>query len=344
MTVFDGPPGQDTIAAARAGAERQRLRWPSLGFGGGSAFVGSTGEIEAVELLFYAWSRGLRYFDTAPFYGHGLSEHRFGAALRHYPRDDFVLSTKVGRMLRPDPAATRRGGRLSFAVEYDYGYDAVMRSVEDSLQRLGLARIDIAYVHDLSPQWQGDAYARCFRDAVDGGFRALAKLRSEGTLRAIGAGMKDVDALLRIVDAADVDCVMLAGGYTLLEQGALAQLLPRCEARGVDVVLASPFNSGILASGAVAGASYFYAPAPPDVVARAQRIEAVCARHDVPLGAAALQFPLAHPAIASVVAGFRTKTEVDTNLRWLDTRIPPALWSELRAEGLIAREAAVTDA
>ena len=323
------------------GLPRSPLPWPALGFGGGSAFVGGAGEADAPELMRHAWSRGFRYFDTAPFYGLGLSEHRFGAALRQHARDDFLLSTKVGRMLRPDRAAPRRDDRLPFEVAFDFGYDAVLRSVEDSLQRLGLARIDIAYLHDLSPGWHGDEYERRFADAMDGGFRALDRLRSEGTLRAIGAGMKDVDALLRIAQAGDFDCLMLAGGYTLLEQAALARLLPYCMAHAIAVVLASPFNSGILAVGPVEGASYFYAPAAPAIVERTRRLASVCARHGVPLGAAALQFPLTHPAIVSVVAGYRTQAEVDTNLRWHAWPIPTALWDELRAEALIPRDAPV---
>jgi len=323
-------------ASPSAAPPRSSIPWPALGFGGGSAFVGGVDEIGALELMHYAWSRGFRYFDTAPFYGHGLSEHRFGAALRTYARDDFLLSTKVGRMLRPDRAMPRHNDRLPFDIVFDYGYDAVMRSVEDSLQRLGVARIDIAYVHDLSPRLHGEAFERRFRDAMDGGYRALDQLRSEGVLRAIGAGMKDVDVLLRIVQAGDFDCLMLAGGYTLLEQASLTHLLPYCLEHGVAVVLASPFNSGILAVGPVDGASYFYAPAEPAILERARRIEAVCARHGVPLGAAALQFPLTHPAIVSVVAGYRTKAEVDTNLRWREWRVPVALWDELRAEALVA--------
>lgn len=318
------------------------ISWPALGFGGGSSFVVGLGEIEALELMQFAWSRGFRYFDTAPFYGYGLSEHRFGAALRHHARDDFVLSTKVGRMLRPNRALPRHDGRLPFDIAYDYSYDGVMRSVEHSLQRLGLARIDIAYLHDLTPSWHGDDYDQRFREAMDGGFRALDQLRSEGVLRAIGAGMKDVDVLLRLAQAGDFDCLMLAGGYTLLEQAALSRLLPYCLEHAIAVVHASPFNSGILAVGAIDGASYFYAPATPEILDRTRRIEAVCARFGVPLGAAALRFPLTHPAIVSVVAGYRSKTDVDTNLRWHEWGIPAALWDELRAEALIPRDAPVS--
>ena len=210
-----------------------------------------------------------------------------------------------------------------------------MRSIEDSLQRLGLARIDIAYVHDVSPQWHGDDYERRFAEVIDGGYRALDRLRSEGVIRAVGVGVKDWDVCLRFAKAADFDCFMLAGGYTLLEQESNAEFLPHCIARGIDVVLASPFNSGILATGASEGAKYFYAPAPPPIVERVRRLSAICTRHEVPLGAVALQFPLAHPAIVSVVAGYRSIEEIDTNLRWLEWPVPRALWDELRAEALL---------
>jgi D-threo-aldose 1-dehydrogenase len=322
------------------GRERSEgVDWPKLGFGGGSAFVGAGGEADSARLIAHAWSRGFRYFDTAPFYGHGLSEHRFGAALRARERDAFLLSTKVGRMLRPNRAAEPSATRLPFVVVYDYGHDGVLRSIEDSLQRLGLARIDIAYLHDPSPKWHGADFERRYRDAVDGGYRALDRLRSVGTLRAIGVGVKDIDVLVRFARDGDSDCFMLAGGYTLLEQGSLDELLPLCATKRIDVVLASPFNSGILARGPVEGATFFYAPAPPDVAGRARRIEAVCKRHGVPLGAAALQFPFGHPQIVSAVAGYSSVEEVDTNLRWLEWPISAALWDELKAEHLIRADA-----
>jgi D-threo-aldose 1-dehydrogenase len=334
--MIEAAPVQDPPRAA--------IEWPSLGFGGGSAFVGAAGEAESSALLANAWSRGFRYFDTAPFYGHGLSEHRFGAGLRHTPRDAFLLSTKVGRMLRPDANAKPSASALPFDVVYDYSYDGVMRSIEDSLQRLGLARIDIVYLHDVSPKWHGADYERRFREAIEGGYRALDRLRSDGVIRAIGVGVKDWDVCLRFARTADFDCFMLAGGYTLLEQGSLDEFLPYCVAHDIDVVLASPFNSGILASGPVEGAPYFYAPAPPPIVERARKLSAVCERHGVPLGAAALQFPLAHPAIVSVVAGYRSTAEVDTNLRWQEQPIPAALWDELKAERLLRADAPIPSA
>lgn len=329
------------LAAPKLAAPRTAIDWPTSGFGGGSAFVGAAGEAASAALLDHAWSRGFRYFDTAPFYGHGLSEHRFGAGLRHRPRDVFVLSTKVGRMLRPDPKALPSDAALPFEVVYDYSYDGVMRSIDDSLQRLGLARIDIAYLHDVSPKWHGADYDRRFAEAIDGGYRALDRLRSNGVIRAIGVGVKDWGVCLRFAQAADFDCFMLAGGYTLLEQGSLDEFLPYCVAHGINVVLASPFNSGILASGPVEGASYFYAPAPPPIVERARKLSAVCGRHGIPLGAVALQFPLAHPAIVCVVAGYRSTAEVDTNGRWRDWPIPPALWDDLKAERLLRADAPV---
>jgi D-threo-aldose 1-dehydrogenase len=329
-----------TQADATLVTARTAVDWPTLGFGGGSAFLGAAGEAESAALLDHAWSRGFRYFDTAPFYGHGLSEHRYGAGLRHHSRDAYLLSTKVGRMLRPNPRAPASRTALPFDVVYDYGYDGVMRSIEDSLQRLGTSRIDIVYLHDVSPQWHGDDYDRRFAEALDG-YRALDRLRSEGVIRAVGVGVKDWEVCLRFAQAADFDCFMLAGGYTLLEQGSMEAFLPHCVARGIRVVLASPFNSGILATGASESATYFYAPAPPPIVERVRKLSAICQRHAVPLGAVALQFPLAHPAIVSVVAGYRSIAEIDTNLSWLAWPVPRALWEELRSERLLPADAPV---
>jgi D-threo-aldose 1-dehydrogenase len=316
-------------------ALRNGLKLPRLGFGGGSVFC-AVPEIEAAGLMDHAYNKGFRYFDTAPFYGHGLSEHRFGASFRERPRDEFLLSTKVGRLLVPEPSSASEPARLPFSIAYDYSYDAVMRSFEHSLQRLGLARIDIVYLHDVSPRWLGEAYEARFREAMEGGYRALDRLRAEGTIRAIGVGVKDWDVCLRFARAGDFDLFMLAGGYTLLEHTALREFLPECQARDIAVVVASPFNSGILATGAVDGASFFYQAAPPDILARTRKLEAVCVRHGVPLGAAALQFALAHPAVAGVVCGYARLAEIETNIAWADLPIPAALWDDLRAEGLIS--------
>ena len=321
-------------------ALRNGLKLPRLGFGGGSVFC-VVPEIEAAGLLDHAWEKGFRYFDTAPFYGHGLSEHRFGMKLREHARDEFLLSTKVGRLLVPEPLAAPEPAKLPFSIGYDYTYDGVMRSFEHSLQRLGLARIDIAYIHDVSPRWQGEAYDSRFREAMEGGYRALDRLRAEGTIRAIGVGVKDWDVCLRFARAGDFDLFMLAGGYTLLEHTALNEFLPECEKRGIAVVVASPFNSGILATGAVDGASFFYSAAPPDILARTRQLEAICGRHGVPLGAAALQFALAHPAVVGVVCGYARLAEIETNIAWADFPIPAALWDDMKAEGMIAAGAPV---
>ncbi|HJU23915.1 MAG TPA: aldo/keto reductase [Casimicrobiaceae bacterium] len=311
---------------------------PRLGYGGGSLFRVRE-EQEAARLLSYAYDRGFRYFDVAPLYASGLGEHWFGAALRQRDRDEFVLSTKVGRRLRPACATPAPEDRLSFDFWYDYSYDGTIRSLEDSLQRLGLCRVDIVFIHDVNPHWQGDDYERRFDEAMLGAYRALERLRSEGTVRAIGVGVKGADVCLRFARAGDFDFFMLAGGYTLLEHAALDEFLPYCSQNGIGVVVASPFNSGILATGAVQGARYFYSPPSAEIVERTKRLEAICARHRVPLGAAALQFALAHPAVVSAVCGYRSVAEVDTNLAWSTLPIPMALWDELKASDLIPRDA-----
>lgn len=281
---------------------------------------------------------GIQHFDTAPFYGHGLSEHRIGECLRGVPRSAYVLSTKVGRLLRPDPAARTPGtfsSTLPFDIAYDYSYDAAMRSIEDSLQRLGLSHIDIVYIHDITPKWAGTELESRYRQAMAGAYRALDRLRSEGSIGAIGVGVNDVDVLMRFAVDGDFDVFMLAGRYTLLDTTALPQLLPLCEKRGIGITLAAPLASGILATGAVPGAKYWYADAPPEVMERVRRMEACCSRHGVPLRAAALQFPLAHPALRSVVVGMRSALEVVNNAEALRTTVPASLWQELRADGLI---------
>jgi len=317
-----------------------KLALPRMGFGGGSLHPVAR-ERDAADLLLAAYDRGFRYFDTAPLYATGLAEHWFGAALRQRPRDEFILSTKVGRLLRPRCRTPAPTDRLPFEYQYDYSYDGAMRSLDDSLQRLGLCRVDIAFIHDVNPRWQGEDYERRFAEAMNGAYPALERLRGDGTLRAIGVGVKGADVCLRFAREGRFDYFMLAGGYTLLEHAALDDLLPHCERSGIGVVVASPFNSGILATGAVPGATFFYTEAPPAVVERVTALQSVCNRHDVPLGAAALQFTLAHPAVVCAVCGYRNAMEVETNLRWLNWRIPRALWDELRDQGLIAAHAPV---
>jgi len=328
-------------AATRRRIGRTALDVSQLGFGTapfGQLFadVPDAATREAVDV---ACASGISYFDTAPFYGHGLSEHRLGEALRGRPRDSFVLSTKVGRLLRPHRDAGRSPGpfatTLPFDLEYDYSYDGAMRSIEDSCQRLGMARIDVVFIHDVTVKWRGERFEQSYSQSVDGAFKALAGLRAAGTIGAIGVGINDVDTLIRYATDADFDCFMLAGRYTLLDTTALDRLLPLCMAKQISILLAAPYNSGILATGAVPGAKYWYADAPQDILERVRRIEAVCARHGTTLQAAATQFPLAHPAVASVAAGYRSPAEVRAALAACDVPIPPEFWRELRAGDLV---------
>jgi D-threo-aldose 1-dehydrogenase len=292
-----------------------------------------------------SYDAGIRLFDTAPLYGFGLSEHRLGAALRDKPRDSFVLSTKVGRMLEPrHPSSLDHGqfeGSLPFAEVYDYGYDGVMRSIEDSLQRIGTYRIDILLVHDLDVWTHGSEEARVERIQafMAGGYRAMLKLREEGTVKAIGAGVNETAACQDLAERGDFDCFLLAGRYTLLEQAPLDGFLPLCERRNIALLIGGAYNTGILATGAVEGAYFQYAPAPPEIMARVRRIEAVCARHDVRLPTAALQFPLGHPAVASVVVGMRAQSEVAMNREIFASDMAADFWAELKAEGLLREDA-----
>ena len=286
---------------------------------------------------------GLRYFDTAPFYGLGLAEHRLGMCLRAVDRRELVLSTKVGRLLQPlkGAAAGPVDGRYPFEVAFDYSYEGTMRSIEHSLQRLGTNAIDIVLIHDVNRRWQGERVEQRYAEAMQGAHRALVDLRSAGVIKAFGVGVNDWSILLRFAADGDFDCFMLAGRYTLLDHTALETFLPDCLRRGISVLMAAPFNSGILATGATAGATFFYQAADPEILERTRRIEAVGARHGVALAAAALQFPLAHPAVASVVTGMRSAREVTDNLAHCRASIPPAFWDELKHEQLIASSAPV---
>jgi D-threo-aldose 1-dehydrogenase len=255
--------------------------------------------------------------------------------MRWIPRDEWVLSTKVGRLLRPRRTAvedTDRRDPLPFDPVYDYSYDGVMRSFEDSLQRLGLARIDVLYVHDIGAMQHGrEAHPGLMRALRDGGYRALEELRAAGTVRAIGVGVNEREVLLEALEWGEWDAFLLAGRYTLLEQAPLDDLLPKCEKAGTSVVVGGPLNSGILAG----RDTWNYKAAPPEIVARVNAIEAVCDRHRVPLAAAALQFPLAHPAVAAIIPGPRNVEEFHANVRLLRHPIPAALWADLRAAGLL---------
>lgn len=297
----------------------------------------------ADDMIRHAWDAGVRFYDTAPMYGHGLAELRLGHALRWKKRDEFVLASKVGRVLH----AARRS-EIDFApwsnaapnrMAFDYSYDGTMRSFEDSLQRLGLERIDMLFIHDVDRFTQGDAQPELFAQAMDGCWRALERLRAEGVVKAIGVGVNEWEVCHQALTMRDFDCFLLAGRYTLLEQDALDAFLPLCEARGAAVLVGGGFNSGILATGAVPGAKYNYAPAPPEIMERVARIEGVCREHDVPLPAAALQFVVAHPAIPSFCAGTRTVEQLEQNLKWFSHPIPAEFWADLKRHGLLRENA-----
>jgi D-threo-aldose 1-dehydrogenase len=271
-----------------------------------------------------AWDAGIRYFDTAPLYGFGLSEQRLGAVLQSKPREEFVISTKVGRLLRadapPEPGQAWKGTPPVNPV-FDFSYDATLRSVEESLNRLRLDRVDVLLIHDPD---------RHFEQALSGAYRALDRLRAEGTVRAIGAGMNQAEMLVRFAREADFDCFLLAGRYTLLDRTGAQDLLPLCLERGIAVVAGGVFNSGILAESG-SKLHYNYEQAPPDVISRAHWIKATCERHGVDVKAAALQFPLRHPAVASVLTGCRSVAELEENVRLFNAPIPDEVWTELGA-------------
>lgn len=320
------------------------VRVTEIGFGGaplGNLFA-AVPDADAEASLRTAWDSGCRFFDTAPLYGFGLSERRVGDALRDKPRDRFVLSTKVGRLLRPGAdQGSAFQSPMPFHAVFDYSYDGVMRSVEHSLQRLGLERIDVALIHDLAHDWLGDDYPAQLRTAMEGGYRALAELKASGQVGAIGLGVNEVSACEEAMARGDFDCFLLAGRYTLLEQGALDRFFPECERRGVSVVIGGPFNSGLLARVGKPDATYNYGAVPPEIAQRAVALLEACSRHDVPLPAAALQFPLAHPVVAAVIPGARNAAEVASHWAWARLRIPGALWDDLRASGLLHAEAPV---
>jgi D-threo-aldose 1-dehydrogenase len=326
---------------------RTGLNVTRLGFGGASigGLYRAVSDDDARAAVRRAWDLGVRLFDTAPLYGYGASERRVGGELQDEDRDAFVLSTKVGRLVRrpedippgADIDRQRFGDRddAFYVIDgperivFDYSADGVRRSLEESLVRLGLDRIDIALIHDPDDHWQA---------ALDGAYPALAKLRDEGVIRAVGSGMNQSEMLARFVRETDIDVVLLAGRYTILEQGALDELLPACLDRGVGVFAAGVMNSGVLANPGTE-ATFNYTPAPPEVVERAVRIADVCARHEVPLRAAAIQFAMAHPAMTSLVTGVRTPAHLDEYPRFATQPIPAGLWDELRAEGLIRPDA-----
>jgi len=331
-------------------ARERRFGSVALGpLGLGTAPLGNlfapVAESAAAETVRQALALGVGYIDTAPHYGNGLSEHRVGRALREVPRDRFVLSTKVGRLLSADPKAPRDQhgyvGVLPFRQRFDYSHDGVLRSIEDSLQRLGLARIDIALIHDIDAFTHGpEAQPRRFREAMEGALPALDRLRSEGVIGAVGLGVNDAGVCLQALRHGGFDGFLLAGRYTLIDQSALVELLPACAEKKAAIILGGPYNSGILAR-PIASATYDYRPASATVLRRVEALAAVCARFEVPLQAAALQFPLGHPAVVAVLPGARSPEEVAANQGFARHPIPPELWQALKKQGLLAADAPV---
>ena len=317
-----------------------------LGASGIAAMFAPLSEDAATETLETAWQGGIRVFDTAPLYGHGLSELRLGRFLRERPRRDYTLSTKVGRDLVPpygnpvDPGIWAHP--LPLRPVFDYSHDGTSRSLEQSASRLATGLPDIVHIHDVDPFTHGTAFERRFDEAVTGCYRALDELRAGGHLRAIGVGVNDAATALRFMRAVRLDVVLIAGRYTLLDQSALDELFPLAESMGIAVIAAGVFNSGVLATGSAArGATYDYAPAPAPVRARVARIEAVCAVHGVSLPAAAIAFAGSHPVIGNVLLGMREAEEAHRNLHAIGQAVPPAFWDDLKTKGLLRPDAPV---
>lgn len=322
-----------TDPAGRVPLGRTALRLSRLGLGTtalAGMFRGASDE-EAQHTLDSAWDAGLRYFDTAPQYGGGVAERRLGAALRGRERDDYVVSSKVGKLIRE--AASGSAGIFADAppheIEYDYSYDGVMRSLEATLRRTLLDRIDVLLIHDVNRKYHGDAVMERLQQTLAGACVALRRLREQGVIGAFGPAGNELDVNLRFLREADIDCIMLPQRWTPLDRSAGQELLPLCAARGVGVLAAAPFASGVLATGPVPGAMYNYAPAGPEVLELVGRFAACCAAFGIPLAAAALQFPLRHPAVASVVTSMRSPVEVAHNLELMRWPIPDALWAAL---------------
>ena len=323
----------------------------SLGFG--AAPIGnlykSVASESASQAVQWALDAGIRYFDTAPYYGLGTSETRLGAALP--VQTDAVVSSKVGRLLCPADSPSGESLRYGFAcddsldVAFDYSFDGVMRSVEASLERIGRNRIDILLAHDLGRYQHGDGYSYYLKQFLEGGYKALAELRDQGVIGALGVGVNEKEICLELLAEVDLDCLLLAGRYTLLEQSPVNDLFPLCRERNVSVILGGVFNSGILATGTKTSAvlHYDYAPAPEIIIKRVSAIEVVCAAYGVPLAAAALQFSAAHPQVTSVVLGLASPAEVETAVAMHSFEIPQEFWQQLKSSGLIAAELPVPE-
>ena len=328
--------------STRRNVGKTSLELPILGFG--AAHLGELySYLEEAELqatLDAAWSGNLRYYDTAPWYGRGKSEHRLGSFLSAKARAEFLVTTKVGRLLRRPKnlksfsRAPWLGG-YNFEVVFDYSYDGIMQSYEQSLQRLGLDRVDALVLHDLDDIFLGDTLAAHEKIFFDSGIRALEELKTSGDIKAYGMGINQAETLVTTASKLDLDFVLVAMPYTLLDQASLHTGMASCIKRGISVIIGAPFASGILVTGSKAGAKYAYGNASPEIQAKVRGIESVCKAHGVAMPAAALQFPMAHPAVVSIIPGAARASEVTQNIAAFDTSIPAAFWSDLKAQNLI---------
>jgi D-threo-aldose 1-dehydrogenase len=334
--------------AQRRTIGRRGLQVTGLGLGTAplGGLYSDLSDEQALATVAAAMEAGVRFFDTAPHYGHTKAEHRLGDALRRYSRDQYVLSTKTGRHFVPrtTPYDGSEGWQdpLPFQAIFDYTHDGILRSFEDSQQRLGIVEIDILLIHDIGRVTHGEKNPHYWKQLTEGGgFRALDELRSAGVVKAVGLGVNEGAAILEVMADFDINCALLAGRYTLLEQATLDDLLPACEAKGVSLLLGGAFNSGILARGVQGDLKFNYVAAPKEVIERVARLEAVCREYDVPLAAAALQFPYAHPAVATVLTGARSVEELRENVASFERPIPAELWTALRDKGLLDPRAPV---
>jgi D-threo-aldose 1-dehydrogenase len=335
-----------TIASRRQVGKTQ-LRLPVFGFG--SAHLGElyakVAEADAQATLQTAWDIGIRYFDTAPWYGRGLAEHRVGGFLRTRSRAEFLITTKAGRTLhRPSDMATFSRepwvGGLNFQVNFDYSYDGIMRSYEQALQRLALDRIDALVIHDLDAQFhEPTVFAQHRADLVGSGMKALQELKKAGDIQAYGMGINTNEALETVAPLVDLDFALVAMPYTLLDQSGLHTGMAHCVKSGTSVIIGAPFASGILVTGSGSDGKYAYGAASAEIQAKVRGLEVVCRAHDVALAAAALQFPMAHPAVASIIPGAAHAREVSQNVAWFQSEIPAAFWADLKAQGLIRADA-----
>ena len=327
---------------------KKQLKIKNISYG--TAVLGNYYEVlsndEASQVINKAFDLGINYFDTAPLYGFGLSEHRVGINLQLKDRDSYILSTKVGRLLSPaDPKEIDRGawkGGLNFNPYYDYSYDGTMRCIEQSMHRLGISKIDILHIHDVDYFTHKEKHLveKYFSEAIKGAYKALEELRRNGNISAISIGINEFEMAERFLKEVDVDCVMLAGRYTLLEQNSLKTFLPLCEKNKVDILLAAPFNSGILA-GSEKNLNWNYAKASKELIDKVNSLKRICDNYNIPLAAAAIQFPLAHPVVKTVVTGAVNVKELEENVSYLDVKIPNDFWQELKELNLIAKESPV---